>query len=327
MDSNGTTIGLPPIGLIIYKATGIGILILGNWFANTTCIIVLSRLKEMNPVTKILMFSMTGADLATGATGVFILGSVIAGEWPFGYIICRIAGVINTTLISGSMFSLLAINTERYIAVTRPFQYQSWVTKSRAHVVLVLLWLIALSTGLLSHLLPGRKTVFNPVLHSCVSDPIDPNESDILGTIWNGVFFLLPILMTLVMFLRLYLISRYHAARIAAQTVGVNNDRNTKRNMKGSTTFFLMTIAILSLSTPTLLGYFYENMTRRQVPLLFSYICVHLVFSYSIVNVGIYYVRNSAFRRMAKIVVVEVFRRSDNDEISSSIAVVSNSWQ
>ena len=327
MDNNATTVGSPPIGFVIYKGTGIGILILGNWFANTTCIVVLRRLKEMNPVTKILMFSMTGADLATGAIGIFILGSVIAGEWPFGYVLCRITGVMNTTLISGSMFSLLAINTERYIAVTRPFQYQSWVTKRRTFVALVFLWLLALSTGLSSHLLPGRKTVFNPVLHSCVSDPIDPNESDVIGTAWNGVFFLLPILLTLVMFLRLYLISRYHAARIAAQTINVNNDRNTKRNMKGSTTFFLMTIAILSLSTPTLLGYFYENMTRRQLPLLFSYICVHLVFSYSIVNVGIYYVRNSAFRRTAKFVLVEVFRRPDGDDNSSSVAVVSSSWQ
>ena len=313
--------------LNMFKCVGLGILILGNWCANTMCVIVLRRLRELNPVTKILMFSMTAADMATGFMGVFVLGAVIMDDWPFGEVLCRITGILNSTLIAAAMFSLLTINAERYIAVTRPFHYQSIVTIERAYGILILLWSTALTSGILNHLLPWRRTVYHPILHSCVADPMDPNQSDLIGTAWNGIFFLLPILITMTMFLRIYRVAKHHANRIAAQTENapVPVGGREKLNLKGSATFFLMAVAILSLSTPTLLGYLYENMTRRQLPVVYSYICTLFVFSYSIVNVGIYYARNTAFRRTAKIIFRNVFYGEDSSS-SSSAAVVSAAW-
>ncbi len=313
------------IGLRIYKGAGVAILVLLNWFANSTCILVLQRLKEMNPVTKILMFSMTVNDIVVGCIGgFFVIRSIITDDWPFGAILCQATGIMNNAMFAGTTLHLLAINAERYIAVTRPFEYNTMVTKPKSYVAVVVLWILALSSGLLNHLLPGRQTVFNPVFHSCVGDPIDPKESDLIGTAWNAIFFLLPVAITLLMFFRLYRIARYHAARIAAQSA--NN--KAKPNLKGSFTFFLMTVAILSLGTPTLLGYLYENITRNQVPLWFSYACTHLIFSYSVVNVGIYYARNSAFRRTAKIL-WERLIKGGNSSVpvnQSSAAVVSQRW-
>ncbi len=217
------------------------------------------------------------------------------------------------------MFTLLLINTERFIAVTRPFQYEALVTKSKAYVAVAFLVLFSLSSGLMSHLLPGRKSNFNPVLHACVSDPIDPEQSDLFGTLWNFIFFLLPVLITLVMFVRVYFIARRHARRIAAQSV--NSD--TKPSIKGSTTFFLMTVTLLTVTIPTVLGYSYENMTRKQIPLLYSYTCSLLIYSYSIVNVCIYYARNSAFSRKVKELWGHAIKSDNTSGNSSSVAVVS----
>ena len=304
-------------GLLIFKGVGIGTLMVVNWFVNTLCLVVLHRIREMNPVTKIFMFSITITDLSTGLYGVFILTAVAKNSWPFGETLCRITGVCNSTLIAGGMFSLLAVNADRYIAVTRPFHYHTLVTTRRAYIALAVLWSVAVLSGLLSHLLPGRKSVYNPVLHSCVSDPIDPDVSDIIGTAWNGIFFVLPILATLLMFLRLYLIAKDHANRIAKQTPG--GGRKTP-NLKGATTFFLMTLAILSLSLPTISGFVYENLTRKQVPIAFTYVCVLLVFSYSIVNVAIYFTRNTAFKRTAQGIVSNIFTKRVDFSSDSNVS-------
>ncbi|GFT55729.1 g_PROTEIN_RECEP_F1_2 domain-containing protein [Nephila pilipes] len=53
---------------------------------------------------------------------------------------CTFHGIINSTLITSSNMSLAAINIDRAIAITKPFEYRNLVTAFRVRIAIVYIW-------------------------------------------------------------------------------------------------------------------------------------------------------------------------------------------
>ncbi|XP_072051620.1 histamine H2 receptor-like [Amphiura filiformis] len=288
-----------PLGLIIFKGIFMTAITLTNIFANSLCLVVLRRVRELNPVTKALMFNMTLSDLCIGIVicGPAI-GTIVLDSWPYGEFMCTILSACSNVLFDTSILSLLILNLERYLAVTRSFEHPHLMTLPRAYAAIVLLWIFTIGIITLSTVLPARIAYYSPALHICTTGPKDITKVDILGSVLMCLFIIVPLTITLTLFFRLYLLARFHANRITALSRAVGTENKTHR--KSFITFFIMTICLTVCYTPLVLSFGYENFTRKELPLVFVYITELLFFSNSVLNVMIYYARNATFRQTAK---------------------------
>ncbi|XP_072037601.1 trace amine-associated receptor 9-like [Amphiura filiformis] len=288
--------------LLICKAVAVSFTAILGIVINITCLIVLRRMREMNPVTRVFMTSMTVADLGTV---VFIaspvIPSTILDRWPFGDAFCTLCSMFNVNFFFASFMCLLNVNLERFLAVSYPFAYPLLVTVNRARMTAVALWFCSIAFSVFCSYMPGREIYFSKTMHTCLTGPLNHDETDIFGTAAFLLFVIIPFVTTLCLFLRLYLVARYHARQIAAQQTGHNTEsRKAKAERKTFMTFFIMTMVLSIGYTPLVASTVYENITRISFPAYLVYLAEIMGFANCFMNAIIYYFRNSKFRREAR---------------------------
>ena len=288
--------------LLIFKATAIGVIIVLNILANSLTLIILWKCHKINSVTRVFMTSMTMSDLGLGLVLVPALVATIFDRWPFGEVLCSITGCLTGLFCYTSPMSLFSLTCERFLAVTRPFQHRALMTASRAYVISLGVWMFCLVGAALNGFLPGRSIYFSPGLHMCYMFIEDPSAADIEGAIFTLTFIAVPFGLILLMFIRLLLLARFHAAKIAAQerTAGKKSDR------RALTTFVIMTGCLSIGWAPLITVALYINVNGSNGSVLMWLLCVAelAAFSNAVINVLVYYVRNTAFRHTAKTLLV-----------------------
>ena len=63
--------------------------------------------------------------------------------WPFGEPWCRIWLSVDVWMCTASIYNLVAISIDRYIAVSRPVRYASLMSPSRAKLLIVAVWILS----------------------------------------------------------------------------------------------------------------------------------------------------------------------------------------
>ena len=101
---------------------------------------------------------------------------------------------------------------------------------------------------------------------------------------------------------RLFVLARFHAAKIAVQMRAVAR----KSDKKAFTTFFIMTVCLEVGWTPLTTVFVHENMTRKEMSSWFACFAKMTAFFNTVTNVLVYYLRNTAFRQTAKRVTVSL---------------------
>jgi len=111
---------------------------------NTLVIMAVILNKHLRSTTNFFIVSLACADLAVG---FFVLPFSITNEllksWIFGKILCRVWMATDVWLCTASIYNLLAITIDRYMAVTKPLSYRFIVSKTRATVIITLVWLVS----------------------------------------------------------------------------------------------------------------------------------------------------------------------------------------
>ena len=282
------------VGLLIFKAICVILITVTNIVINSVCLLVLHKVRDLKPVTRVLLFSMTLSDLGIG---VFICAPmivvIILDSWPYGNAFCQAETIFNYVFAHTSTISLLLVTVERYIAVRVPFDHHKIFTKSRTYAVVVSVWIFSISKSIMAAFLPGRHSHYFPKWHVCVLGPICANEQNLISTILLCIT-LLPFTITLFLYLQLFFIARYHAKRIAELT-RVNRRENIARR-KSFVTFIIMTTALLICFTPWGIVVVLENAREKPPPLIFSCIAQLCCLLNTVVNVWIFYIRNTTFR-------------------------------
>ena len=310
LTSNNLTLYIPS-SLLVFKAVAFGILIILNLCLNTLTLVVLRRMRELKPATRVFLTSMTVADLVSLVYHIPIFISTTVNRWPFGDVACTVFSLAGLAVNILYYINLPMVTIERYIAVAWPFRYPTFVTVKRSRMVVAGVWSLALLSATVTYFVDPYQQYIE-ILHVCMPSPgfgrTTNNTGEILSIPFDIIGMIIvsltPVALSLVLFLRLFMISRAHIARIAAQNRNTAwNDNTLAMERKTLVTFLIMTICVTFCMIPNaVLSVFIYINAQSETYINYWVAClVQLLYlANTIVNVIIYYWRTVAFRETVK---------------------------
>ncbi|XP_065596845.1 D(3) dopamine receptor isoform X2 [Cyrtonyx montezumae] len=186
-----------------YYALCYCILILAIIFGNVLVCLAVLRERTLQTTTNYLVVSLAVADLlvATLVMPWVVYLEVTGGVWTFSRICCDVFVTMDVMMCTASILNLCAISIDRYTAVVKPVQYQYNTGQSscrRVSLMIVVVWMLAFAVS--CPLLFGFNTTGDPSVCS-ISNPVFIVYSSLVS-------FYLPFMVTLLLYIRIYLVLR-----------------------------------------------------------------------------------------------------------------------
>ncbi|ELU16525.1 hypothetical protein CAPTEDRAFT_90101 [Capitella teleta] len=120
---------------------------------NILTIVAYCKCEHLQSPTNLLICNQSIGDLFTCITGpLFVIlnytqaGLVLTSSHRYLCLICLASLLIS---LESSIFNILALSTERFIAVYIPYHYYSWVTVTRTKRVVISIWSVVVITNCL----------------------------------------------------------------------------------------------------------------------------------------------------------------------------------
>lgn len=303
------------LDLLFWVVNGIigAAILLGNTF---TCVVFLSRSHLRQNYMNIYLVSLAVADILMGLLVVPGFAAFCSGctyKWSE---YCWLFGGARDIAFPATVLNLLAITYDRYLAVLRPLQYASTMTKRKVFSVLVAVWVTPL-------IVSSVRSIWQ---HSWESQAVK-NAELVYNAILSTVFGFSPVPILLIVNLKIMRTIKSHGKRIhvdmiegtslshtdPAPTSGLNqeftsnitiieqNRRNAYRRKKGTMSCVLVVLIFIISWLPRQFLNICILFGRRDLtsPLLVK-LSLFFLFFQSSVNPAIYSFYRNDFRQAAR---------------------------
>ncbi|KAL7373545.1 hypothetical protein ABVT39_009278 [Epinephelus coioides] len=197
-----------------YYAMLYSLLILAIVFGNVLVCLAVLRERSLQTTTNYLVVSLAVADLLVASLvmpwAVYL--EVVGGAWLFSRLYCNIFVTLDVMMCTASILNLCAISIDRYTAVVMPVLYNTTHrSRKRVFVMIATVWVLAFTVS--CPLLFGFNTTDDPMVCS-ISNPDFVIYSSVVS-------FYLPFVVTLLVYIRIYIFLRMRRKRITfGQTSG-----------------------------------------------------------------------------------------------------------
>uniref|UniRef100_A0A3Q2Q3A3 Adrenoceptor alpha 1B n=1 Tax=Fundulus heteroclitus TaxID=8078 RepID=A0A3Q2Q3A3_FUNHE len=127
-----------PVGMVL--ASFIMFAIVGN------ILVILSVVcnRHLRTPTNYFIINLAMADLLLSTTVLPVSATLeVLGYWVFGRIFCDIWAAVDVLCCTASIMSLCVISIDRYVGVRYPLQYPTVVTRRRALLAMLAVWILA----------------------------------------------------------------------------------------------------------------------------------------------------------------------------------------
>ncbi|CAI5438545.1 unnamed protein product [Caenorhabditis angaria] len=198
------------------------VVVLGN--ALVIAAVLLRR--RLRSATGLLILSLAVADLLVGTV---ILPFSIANEvldqfWIFGETWCTIWLTFDIWMCTASIYNLVAISIDRYIAIIKPLNYPMLVTKFRARCTVAIVWIGSFIICSPSFFMP------NALSKSCKCTPENASGAYIIFSASSS--FYIPMIIVVFVYFRIYIAARAATKSIYSGMMSVTAAANKKQNPK-----------------------------------------------------------------------------------------------
>uniref|UniRef100_A0A4W4H6Y1 D(3) dopamine receptor n=1 Tax=Electrophorus electricus TaxID=8005 RepID=A0A4W4H6Y1_ELEEL len=194
-------------GLLNYYAMLYSLLILAIVFGNVLVCLAVVRERSLQTTTNYLVVSLAVSDLLVASLvmpwAVYL--EVVGGAWLFSRLYCNIFVTLDVMMCTASILNLCAISIDRYTAVVMPVLYNTTQSsRKRVSVMIATVWILAFAVS--CPLLFGFNTTDDPLVCS-ISNPDFVIYSSVVS-------FYLPFMVTLLVYIRIYIFLRRRRKRI-----------------------------------------------------------------------------------------------------------------
>uniref|UniRef100_A0A3B4BL36 D(3) dopamine receptor n=1 Tax=Periophthalmus magnuspinnatus TaxID=409849 RepID=A0A3B4BL36_9GOBI len=191
-----------------YYAMLYSLLILAIVFGNVLVCLAVLRERSLQTTTNYLVVSLAVADLLVASLvmpwAVYL--EVVGGAWLFSRLYCNIFVTLDVMMCTASILNLCAISIDRYTAVVMPVLYNTTHrSRKRVFAMIATVWVLAFAVS--CPLLFGFNTTDDPMVCS-ISNPDFVIYSSVVS-------FYLPFIVTLLVYIRIYVFLRMRRKRIA----------------------------------------------------------------------------------------------------------------
>ena len=171
------------------------------------CYAIIFNKNLRNNPTNLFIFSLAFSDLLTVTIAVpfDIEGLFLRWIWKHGEIMCQAWITVYLITVPTSILTLLAVSVDRYKSLSDPlnrFRRSRFMTRKRAWIVSLIIWLYSLLFALIP--IMGWRTADKFVYKSVCYFPF----TLIYLTLSSSLNFILPLLTTCAIYIKIYLIAR-----------------------------------------------------------------------------------------------------------------------
>ncbi|XP_057650942.1 dopamine D2-like receptor [Diorhabda carinulata] len=117
-------------------------------FGNVLVILSVLRERTLQTATNYFIVSLALADLLVAVVVMpFAVYVLVSGIWGLPAFVCDFYIAMDVTCSTSSIFNLVAISIDRYIAVTQPIKYAKHKNNRRIWLTIVFVWVISAAIG------------------------------------------------------------------------------------------------------------------------------------------------------------------------------------
>ncbi|TKS84632.1 Adenosine receptor A2a [Collichthys lucidus] len=172
---------------------------------------------NLQSITNFFVVSLAVADIAVGLLAIPFAITISTG-FCANFFGCLFIACFVLILTQSSIFSLLAIAVDRYIAIKNPLRYSSVVTGKRAKGIIALCWVLSIGIGLTPMLGWNRSRDWNSTastnssscpegLTECLFEEVVTMDYMVYFNFFGCV--LVPLLIMLVIYANIFMIARH----------------------------------------------------------------------------------------------------------------------
>lgn len=255
--------------------------------------------RKLHTVTNYFLVSLAVADVCVGALAIPCAIMTDLGIPRHNLYLCVFMLSVLIMLTQSSIFSLLAVAVERYVAIFMPFRYHSTMTPRNALLIILITWVLAFLIGLVP-LMGWHKTP--PGDEFCFF----VNVVEMTYMVYFNFFacVLTPLVVMFLIYAQIFLTVKQQMRRIAADRGGQGNSdgaTNIKKEMKTATSLFLVLFLFTVCWIPLhIINCFLLLCPQCYVPLPLLLTAIILSHANSAVNPFLYAYKMKSFREAFK---------------------------
>lgn len=154
-----------------------GIIVILGLFGNALVVIVVAANQQMRSTTNLLIINLAVADLCFIVFCVpFTAFDYILPFWPFGDIWCKMVQYLIVVTAYASVYTLVLMSLDRFLAVVHPIASMSVRTERNAFTAIAVTWIVILVVSIPVFLSHGEvKYIYASTEHTaCVFLELDP---------------------------------------------------------------------------------------------------------------------------------------------------------
>ncbi|GAA6083888.1 adenosine A2a receptor b [Tachysurus ichikawai] len=302
---------------------------------------------NLQTITNYFVVSLAAADVAVGLLAI-PFAIIISTGFCSHFHGCLFIACFVLVLTQSSIFSLLAIAVDRYIAIKIPLRYNSLVTNQRANGIICLCWILSVIIGLMPMLgwhMPSFSVTnvtngtCSPGMTECLFESVVSMDYMVYFNFFVCV--LVPLLVMLVIYARIFMVARRQLRQMEHKTSFSHSEGSSSTSSSRSVLqkevhaakslaiiVGLFAVCWLPLHIINCFTLFCPQCPRP--PIWIMYIAIILSHANSVVNPFIYAYRIRDFRlTFRKIIRQHFLRRHDrlaNRNTSARISVIESSF-